>query len=267
MNKKVLIGLGILAVAGIGFYFYNKNKSTQNNEIDWKKTDAEIAKEFGLDLEQVVEMRKNIEGKSNAFGRSFGSGKMAKVDCPVGCSCNNGQINCFTESKSGSKNIRYDGIKPVNTPAQFSGAIGRRSFGANRGNLGGGIVNIADPSKLCCCAGTADAKGWCNNPSTRCCPDIAGQPAPLPTNLGFSGAIGRVGLSGVGLSTGNIQNQLNCSPDCGTIDCTRRGQASKCCKPCATTPTSTTTTTVSSFNGYVNPMYNNLTLLVDPANV
>ncbi len=185
MNKKVLIGLGILAVAGIGFYLYNKNKSTQNNEIDWKKTDAEIAKEFGLDLEQVVEMRKKIEGKSNAIGNPIS-----------GISFKKGKV--ILNNASEGKYKKYDGLKPVNTPAQFSGAIGR------------------------------------------------------------------VGLRGVGLSMGNIQNQLNCSPDCGTIDCTRRGQASKCCKPCETTPTSTTT--VSSFNGYINPIYNNLTLLVDPAN-
>ena len=68
MNKKILIGLGILAVAGISFYMWKKNKSSSNS-IDWKKTDAEIAKEFGLDLEQVVEMRKKSEGKSNAVGR------------------------------------------------------------------------------------------------------------------------------------------------------------------------------------------------------
>ena len=78
MNKKILIGLGILAVAGISFYMWKKNKSSSNS-IDWKKTDAEIAKEFGLDLEQVVEMRKKAEGKSNAVGRVRRFGRVGRV--------------------------------------------------------------------------------------------------------------------------------------------------------------------------------------------
>lgn len=182
MNKKVLIGLGILAVAGIGFYLYNKNKSTQNNEIDWKKTDAEISKEFGLDLEQVVEMRKKIEGKSNAMGNPIS-----------GISFKKGKV--ILNNASEGKYKKYDGLKPVNTPAQFSGAIGR------------------------------------------------------------------VGLRGVGLSTGNIQAKETCSG--GKIWCTRKGvEGCFCNEP---KPTGTTSV-VSGFNGYVNPMYNNLTLLVDPAN-
>lgn len=88
MNKKVLIGVGVLAVAGVAFYLWNKNKSTQNNNIDWKKTDADIAKEFGLDLEQVVEMRKKTEGKSNA---TSGMGKYAiRRTSPVNVSYSSG---------------------------------------------------------------------------------------------------------------------------------------------------------------------------------
>ena len=34
MNKKyILIGVGILAVAGIGFYFWNKSKNATNSEV------------------------------------------------------------------------------------------------------------------------------------------------------------------------------------------------------------------------------------------
>lgn len=32
MNKKVLIGLGVLAVAGIGLYIYNKNKKSSEKK-------------------------------------------------------------------------------------------------------------------------------------------------------------------------------------------------------------------------------------------
>lgn len=187
-NKKLYIGLGVLAVAGIGFYLWKKNQEAP-------------------------------EEKSNFW--KGGHGEPRQKD-------------------------------------DFSGAIGRRNLGVSRGNLGGGIVNIADPAKLCCCAGTTDSKGWCNNPSTRCCPDIAGEPTPLPTNLGFSGAIGSFGNVGLGA---NIQNQLNCSPDCGTIDCTRKGKPSTCCKPCATT--STPTGTVSGANGF---SYNGTIRMVSPLN-
>ena len=183
MNKKVLIGLGILAVAGIGFYLYNKNKSTQNNEIDWKKTDAEIAKEFGLDLEQVVEMRKKIEGKSNAIGNPIS-----------GISIKGGRKGII-DNAGKSKNTRYDGIKQVNTPAQFSGAVGR---------IKSGHVSVMK--------GGFNAKETCSG---------------------------------------------------GKIWCTRKGvEGCFCNEP---KPTGTASV-VSGFNGYFNPMYNNLTLLVDPAN-
>jgi len=39
-NKKILIGLGILAVAGIGFYFWNKNnKNTESGSEDGAELD------------------------------------------------------------------------------------------------------------------------------------------------------------------------------------------------------------------------------------
>jgi len=149
MNKKILIGAGILAAAGIAYYLYNKNKSSQNNNIDWKKTDAEIAKEFGLDLEQVVEMRKKTEGKSNAMGNpnngiSFKKGKVI--------------LN--------SSGQRYDYLKPVNTPAQFSGAAGRRLSGSSVGvsPIGSGYLKrqcTEDEKKEgkfnCNCGGVKDA--------------------------------------------------------------------------------------------------------------
>jgi LPXTG-motif cell wall-anchored protein len=31
MNKKVLIGLGVLAVAGIGYYMWKKNKDEESS--------------------------------------------------------------------------------------------------------------------------------------------------------------------------------------------------------------------------------------------
>lgn len=173
-NKKLYIGLGVLAVAGIGFYL-------------WKKKQGESSE---------------TEEKANA--------------------------------------------------------IGRRTLGVSRGNLGGGIVAIADPAKLCCCAGTTDSKGWCNNPSTRCCPDIAGQPAPLPTNVGFSGAIGRFG--NVGLSTNVIQNTVSCAikeRDCYKAGC---GQGKYCSNP---KPATTTTATASGANGF---NYNGTIRMVSPLN-
>lgn len=275
MNKKVLIGLGLLAVAGIGFYFYNKNKSTQNKEIDWKKTDAEIAKEFGLDMEQVIEMRKKAESKSNARGEVHcktshlrGNYNLPEEKANARGATNTAKMCCTEPLVNGYCYGSWISCSRVSALDGTSNAIGRRNLGVSRGNLGGGIVNIADPAKLCCCAGTADAKGWCNNPSTRCCPDIAGQPAPLPTNLGFSGAINRVGLS-----TGNVQAKQNCA-DKSKIWCTKRQPDGTYKDGClCNNPTKDIGTKIedSGFNGYVNSynnsMYNDLTLLVDPANV
>lgn len=153
MNKKLLIGLGVLAVAGIGVYM-------------WKR-------------------RKDEETKSNA--------------------------------------------------------IGRRNLISGKGNLGGGIVNIADPKTLCCPNGEA----WCDHPVR--CKDVSGEPKEMPKDLSFSGAVGSFGS--VSLGTNVIQQQQNC--DAGKKWCKKRqpdGSIAEGCFCNEPKPVGTTTTT-SGFHG------------------
>jgi hypothetical protein len=35
-NKKVIIGLGVLAIAGIGYYMWKKNKTENNSNVSGK---------------------------------------------------------------------------------------------------------------------------------------------------------------------------------------------------------------------------------------
>jgi hypothetical protein len=62
------------------------------------------------------------------------------------------------------------------------------SFGARTGRVGAsagtGIVNVANPKKICCCKAdimtSGPNKGYCNNPSSACCSETVGNPKPLP---------------------------------------------------------------------------------------
>lgn len=73
MNKKILIGAGVLAVAGIAYYMWkNKKESSEKLSIN--------------------------EEKASAIGKI---GTVNNVDCPQGCVCSDGKSNCFTSNASG----------------------------------------------------------------------------------------------------------------------------------------------------------------------
>ena len=75
MNKKVLIGLGVLAVAGIGVYMWKRRKDGETSEKKSKSSNAR--------------------------------GVFSSVDCPYGCSCELGKINCFAQSSFNGRDGGY----------------------------------------------------------------------------------------------------------------------------------------------------------------
>jgi hypothetical protein len=42
MNKKLLIGLGVVAAAGVGYYLWKRNKDSKNTEIPAEKREGEV---------------------------------------------------------------------------------------------------------------------------------------------------------------------------------------------------------------------------------
>lgn len=42
MNKKLLIGLGVVAAAGLGYYLWKRNKDSKSTEIPAEKREGEV---------------------------------------------------------------------------------------------------------------------------------------------------------------------------------------------------------------------------------
>jgi hypothetical protein len=212
MNKKVLIGLGVLAVAGVGLYMWKRRKDGESTE---SKSNAigSLGSISSVDLNTSTVNKQNCDDKTKIWCRKTIDGKISE-----GCFCNapkpastttttvsgfngcRGNCNCqscpfknecpfyVTISKNpflnaaGSTSCCPIAVRNCNcltqnkniTQPKYSNAFGlNKSF---RNNLGGGIVNIADPKKMCC----KDGKAWCTGSDVIRCPEVkVNEPKPL----------------------------------------------------------------------------------------
>jgi hypothetical protein len=110
-NKKLYIGLGVLAVAGIAVYLYRKNKAEEASEKKEKFSGA-----------SGTSIKRNRLASTASSSPSF---RQVETCDWKECECSTGKLKCYSKSAKGDITFQYVGSCECQAPdTQISSASG-----------------------------------------------------------------------------------------------------------------------------------------------